>query len=160
LPTPKSSRPPDSRSTVAACSASSTGLCQGSTITAVPSRIVEVLAPIQVSRFRRRRDLAEPGEVMLDDEGLHVVFDEFLEPLGAVHVGPATSRLGTAEKTEFHGLSATYGGLAQPRRPPAGDVQRPTIFSTWRWPVTLQMPCRRAAIMLAAQPKSGKYDSR
>ena len=37
---------------VAACSASSTGLCQGSTMTAVPSRSVRVLAPIQVSRLR------------------------------------------------------------------------------------------------------------
>src|SRR5262245_21763366 len=32
------------RSNVAACSARSAGLCQGSTSTAVPSRIVEVLA--------------------------------------------------------------------------------------------------------------------
>src|SRR2546425_2505215 len=36
LPTPKSNRPPQMRSSVAACSASSTGLCQGSTITAGP----------------------------------------------------------------------------------------------------------------------------
>ena len=36
---------------VAACSASSTGLCQGSTITAVPSRNVDVFAATQVSRF-------------------------------------------------------------------------------------------------------------
>ena len=42
----------DSRSRVAACSASSTGLCQASTITAVPSRKVVVRAPTQVSRFR------------------------------------------------------------------------------------------------------------
>ena len=48
---PKSNRPPDSRSIVAACSASNTGLCHGSTITAVPSRSVRVFAPIQVSRF-------------------------------------------------------------------------------------------------------------
>ncbi len=36
---------------VAACSASSTGLCQGNVITAVPSRKVVVRAPIQVRRF-------------------------------------------------------------------------------------------------------------
>ena len=39
---PKSNRPLDKRSSVAACSASSTGLCHGSTITAVPSRKVVV----------------------------------------------------------------------------------------------------------------------
>ena len=39
---PKSKRPLERRSSVAACSASSTGLCQGSTITAVPSRSVVV----------------------------------------------------------------------------------------------------------------------
>ena len=37
---------------VAVCSASSTGLCQGSTITAVPSRSVLVRAATQVSRLR------------------------------------------------------------------------------------------------------------
>ena len=37
---------------VAACSASSTGLCHGSTSTAVPSRSVEVRAATQVSRLR------------------------------------------------------------------------------------------------------------
>jgi len=37
---------------VAACSASSTGLCQGSTTTAVPSRSVVVRAATQVSRLR------------------------------------------------------------------------------------------------------------
>ena len=37
---------------VAACSASSTGLCHGSTSTAVPSRRVEVRAATQVSRLR------------------------------------------------------------------------------------------------------------
>ena len=36
---------------VAACSASSTGLCQGNTITAVPSRSVVVRAPTHVSKF-------------------------------------------------------------------------------------------------------------
>ena len=39
---PKSNRPPESRSSVAACSASNTGLCHGKTITAVPSRNVFV----------------------------------------------------------------------------------------------------------------------
>ncbi len=36
---------------VATCSASSTGLCHGSTITAVPRRSVEVRAPTHVRRF-------------------------------------------------------------------------------------------------------------
>ena len=39
---PKSNRPPDIRSSVAACSASNTGLCHGNTMTAVPSRSVLV----------------------------------------------------------------------------------------------------------------------
>src|SRR5262245_16806703 len=51
LPMPKSKRPPDNKSSVAACSANSTGLCHGSTSTAVPSRKVVVRAPIQVSKF-------------------------------------------------------------------------------------------------------------
>jgi hypothetical protein len=51
LPMPKSNRPRDNRSSVAACSASSTGLCHGRTMTAVPSRSVVVFAAIQVSRF-------------------------------------------------------------------------------------------------------------
>ena len=49
---PKSRRPPESKSIVAACSASSTGLCQASTITAVPRRNVVVRAPTQVSKLR------------------------------------------------------------------------------------------------------------
>ena len=36
---------------VAACSARSTGLCQGSVITAVPNRRVVVRAPTHVSKF-------------------------------------------------------------------------------------------------------------
>jgi hypothetical protein len=49
LPMPKSSRPSEIRSSVAACSASKTGLCHGNTITAVPSRNVVVLIARQVS---------------------------------------------------------------------------------------------------------------
>src|SRR5215510_13606795 len=52
LPMPKSTRPPDNKSRVATCSASSTGLCQGSTSTAVPRRNVVVRAPIQVNKFK------------------------------------------------------------------------------------------------------------
>ena len=37
---------------VAVCSASSTGLCQGSVMTAVPSRSVVVRAPTHVSKLR------------------------------------------------------------------------------------------------------------
>ena len=36
----------------ATCSASSTGLCQGSVITTMPSRNDEVHAPTQMSRFK------------------------------------------------------------------------------------------------------------
>ena len=46
---PKSSRPSDITSSIAACSASSTGWCQGSTITALPSRSVLVRIARQVS---------------------------------------------------------------------------------------------------------------
>ena len=41
-PTPKSSRPPDSRSAVAACSAQLSGWWSGSSVTAVPMRIRRV----------------------------------------------------------------------------------------------------------------------
>ena len=41
-------------------SASSTGLCQGSTITAVPSRKVEVRAATQVSRLRLAETWPKP----------------------------------------------------------------------------------------------------
>src|SRR5215813_4727591 len=51
LPIPESSRPPDKRSRVAACSASNTGLCQGNTVTAVPKRSRLVRAPSQVNRL-------------------------------------------------------------------------------------------------------------
>src|SRR5204863_31813 len=55
-----SSRPPDNRSSVAACSASSTGLCHGSTKTAVPRRRVVVRAPSQVSRLRLAETWPKP----------------------------------------------------------------------------------------------------
>ena len=45
---------------VAACSASSTGLCHGSTITAVPSRSVLVRAASQVSRFKLAETWPKP----------------------------------------------------------------------------------------------------
>ena len=44
MPRPRSNRPPDSTSTVAACLASSTGETNGRLITATPSLIREVLA--------------------------------------------------------------------------------------------------------------------
>ena len=95
---------------VAACSASSTGLCQGSTITAVPSRSVLVRAATQVSRLRTGRDLAEAGEMVLDHEGavvaerlgLDVVFDVVAKALTAVEVRAAALGLGAAEQSEFH----------------------------------------------------------
>ena len=45
---------------VAACSASSTGLCQGSTSTAVPSRKVLVCAATQVSSDRLAETWPKP----------------------------------------------------------------------------------------------------
>jgi len=59
----------------------------------------------------RRRDLAEAGEVVLDDEGgvvaellgLHVVVDEVAEAASAVDVRPAPAGLGAAEDPEAHG---------------------------------------------------------
>jgi hypothetical protein len=45
---------------VAACSASSTGLCHGSTITAVPSRSVDVRAATQVRRLRLAETWPKP----------------------------------------------------------------------------------------------------
>jgi hypothetical protein len=41
-PTPNSSRPPESRSAVAACSAQLSGWCSGSSVTAVPMRMRRV----------------------------------------------------------------------------------------------------------------------
>jgi len=55
---------------VAACPANSTGLRQGSTMTAVASRKQRVCAPRQDQQVERRRDLAMAGTVMLDDKVL------------------------------------------------------------------------------------------
>ena len=82
---------------VAACSASSTGLCQGSTITAVPSRSVLVRAASPGQQIEARRNLAEAGEMMLDDEdavvaerlGLDDVVDLIAKALTAVEIGAA-----------------------------------------------------------------------
>ena len=90
---------------VAACSASSTGLCQGSTSTAVPSRRVLVCAATQVSSDEARGDLAEAGEMMLDQEGrviaerlgLDIVFDELLVALAGIDVRPAVAGRRAAE---------------------------------------------------------------
>src|SRR5260370_3056743 len=59
---------------------------------------------------QRRRDLAEPGEVVLDEERaaeaerlrLDVVVDELPEPHAAIHVGAASLRLRAAEESESH----------------------------------------------------------
>ena len=69
---------------VAACSASSTGLCQGSTSTAVPSRRVRGLRRHPGEQRQAGGHLAEAGEMMLDQErrviaerlGLDIVVDE------------------------------------------------------------------------------------
>ena len=66
-------------------------------------------------QVQRRRDLAEAGEVMLDDEraliaerlGLDDVLDVVLEAGGAVDVGAAALRLRRAEESELHGCSCS-----------------------------------------------------
>src|SRR5207253_7858443 len=58
-----------------------------------------------------RRDLAKPGEMMLDEKGavvaerlgLDIVLDEIAEALTAVGVGAAAPGLGTAEESKSHG---------------------------------------------------------
>jgi hypothetical protein len=95
---PKSSRPPDSKSSVAACSASSTGLCHGSTITAVPSRRSSRAGAQPGQQIEGRGDLAKAGEMVLDDEGavkaerlgLDVVIDEVSKAFGAVELAAAS----------------------------------------------------------------------
>src|SRR5260370_754784 len=57
---PKSSLPPDNRSSGAACSASSTGVCPGKTRTPVPRGRSRGRAPGQVKRFRLAENLPEP----------------------------------------------------------------------------------------------------
>src|SRR6202040_2520385 len=59
-----------------------------------------------------RGDLAKAREVMFDHEsavvaeafGLHIVLDEILEALRAVHIQASALRLGAAKKAEFHGF--------------------------------------------------------
>src|SRR6516165_932955 len=99
---PKSSRPPERRSMVAACSASSTGLCHGSTKTAVPRRSVLVFAATQVNSAR----LDEKGGMITERLGLDIVFDELTITLARIRVGAAMAGRGAAEQTEAHeGLS-------------------------------------------------------
>ena len=74
-------------------------------MTAVPSRKRRGARRHPGEQVEARRNLAEAGEVVLHHEGaviperlrLHIVFDEVLEPLGAVDVGPAAFGLGAAE---------------------------------------------------------------
>jgi hypothetical protein len=87
---------PGGRSRVTGCSANSTGLCRGSTMTAVASRKQRVRAkPGQ--QVERRRDLAIAGTVMLDDKGavkaerlgVDDILDEIAKSLTAVEFGAA-----------------------------------------------------------------------
>src|SRR5580700_5965103 len=57
---PRSRRPPEIRSRVAACSASSTGLCQGNTITAEPSRSVFVRMASAMSSIKVEETWFQP----------------------------------------------------------------------------------------------------
>ena len=97
---------------VAACSASSTGLCHGSTSTAVPSRKRRGARRHPGEQVEARRHLAEAGEMMLDHEArriaerlrLDVVVDEVAKARAEVEVWPAALRLRRAEQSEFHGM--------------------------------------------------------
>ncbi len=68
-------------------------------------------------QVQRRGDLAEAGEMMLDDEGaliaerlgLDDVFDVVLEAGGAVDVGAAALRLRRAKESELHGPAPLLG---------------------------------------------------
>ena len=71
-------------------------------------------------QVERRGDLAEAGEMMLDDEralvaerfGLDDVLDVVLEAGGAVHIRAAALRLGRAEKSELHRCSPPPSGCS------------------------------------------------
>ena len=69
FPIPKSRRPPDMRSSIAACSVSTTGLCQGSTTTAVPRRSARSAARRAKSAVATSLRLVPACEVVLDEEG-------------------------------------------------------------------------------------------
>src|SRR6185503_10419977 len=74
---------------------------------------------------QRRRDLAEAGEVVLDEERaviaerlrLDVVLDEVLEARRAVDVGAASPRLRAAEQSESHAVT-------RPRSPAGAGSHR------------------------------------
>ena len=88
----------------------------------VPRQHQNRRAKAERSRFRRDpgqqrqacRDLAEPGEMMLNEKGgmiterlgLNIVFDELAITLARIRVGAAMAGRGAAEQTEAHeGLS-------------------------------------------------------
>src|SRR5215469_3132608 len=69
-----------------------------------------------------RRDLAEAGEVVLDEKGaviaerfcLDIVLDELAEALAAIGVGAAAPRLSTAEQSKSHHHSPDSLALVLP----------------------------------------------
>src|SRR5947207_7906298 len=111
---PKSSRPPDRRSKVAACSASNTGFVPGQHDDrgAEPQGAGAGAEPGQ--QIDCRRDLAITGEMVLDDKGavkaerlgLDIVIDEIAEAFAAVELGRlrriGAPRRRAAEQTEPH----------------------------------------------------------
>ena len=83
--------------------------------------------------IQRRGDLAEAGEVMLDDEraveaegfGLDVVLDEVPEAGPAVHVGATASCLGAAEDSKAHGADSAREGGDRVKPDPAPRLDKP-----------------------------------
>ena len=112
---PKSSRPPEIRSSVAACSASSTGLCQGSTMTAVPSRSVRGAHGERGLQHQRGGDLVPAGEMMLDQEARAIAqrlgLDRVVEIVAKALPGFGAEVLGAglrrAEDSELHSGQCT-----------------------------------------------------
>src|ERR1700722_2239017 len=102
LPTPKSKRPPESRSSVATDSARSAGLCHGSTITAVPRRMRDVRAARYVSS-------PSVGETELFGEQNIIDISSQTETVAAHTAGRTGHRSpadpGTTKQTKLHNES-------------------------------------------------------
>src|SRR6266852_2087900 len=82
-----------------------------------------------------RRDLAKPGEVVLDEKGavvaerlgLDIVLDELAETLAAVDLGAAAPGLRTAKKSKPHRLLLKLSArVPNPAPTPALALRGPT----------------------------------
>ena len=170
---PKSSRPPEIRSSVAACSASSTGLCQGSTMTAVPSRKRGGAHGERRLQHQGGGDLVPAGEMMLDQEaraiaqrlGLDRVVEIIAEALPGFRAEILRAGLGRAEDSELHsGVTFTKRrGRPRPfdRRSPARSVQRPPsladlaslkLFITEVCRIELPLRCDQCGVQRPSPP--------